>query len=222
MEDHPDYPQPPPFSGTRTTEIKVTNDPWTTRFGETPRQTYDKNEKHSGSQDLYSITIVSSPAVAKQPRNTPYSLAKTPSRTQHRRLNTMDKIKWGYTRCALLLAISILITWVPASVNRVYGLIHPHNPSYVLNIGSAIVLPLQGFWNTVIYFMTSMSICKSLWNGRASRRQRKQWRDDCGPSIVYLGGGGEGDEVILKKTGDDDSIMEMSTTRSERSIEGSL
>ena len=36
-------------------------------------------------------------------------------------------------------AASILITWVPASINRVYGLRYPTDPSYVLNVMSAIV-----------------------------------------------------------------------------------
>lgn len=72
-------------------------------------------------------------------------------------------IKLAYTKVAMLFAISILITWVPSSVNRIYGLRYPKQPSYALNIGSAIVLPLQGFWNTVIYFTTSIAICKEVW-----------------------------------------------------------
>lgn len=38
-----------------------------------------------------------------------------------RRPNSMDQVKWEYSKTALLFAISILITWVPASVNRIYG-----------------------------------------------------------------------------------------------------
>lgn len=83
----------------------------------------------------------------------------------------MDKIKWAYTKCAMLFATSILITWVPATVNRVYGLRYPESPSFALNIGSAIVLPLQGFWNTVIYFATSLSICTNVWVRFRSRKQ---------------------------------------------------
>lgn len=62
-----------------------------------------------------------------------------------RNASSLDKIKWAYTKVAMLFCISILITWVPASVNRVYGLRFPDRPSFILNIGSAIVLPLQGF-----------------------------------------------------------------------------
>lgn len=44
----------------------------------------------------------------------------------------MDKIRWQYTKTALLFTISILITWIPASINRVQGLTHPHQPNYYM------------------------------------------------------------------------------------------
>jgi hypothetical protein len=48
---------------------------------------------------------------------------------------------------------------VPSTVNRVYSLVHPDHPLYVLNLISALVLPLQGFWNAMIYIATSWSQC---------------------------------------------------------------
>jgi hypothetical protein len=112
------------------------------------------------------------------------------SSTFPRRPSAIDKIKWAYTKCALLFAASILITWVPASVNRVHGLQYPKHPSFVLNVGSAIVLPLQGFWNTVIYFTTSLGICRNVW---------RKWR------VARIGGerndGFENLEVIRMNVG---------------------
>lgn len=101
----------------------------------------------------------------------------------------MDKIKYAYTRVAILFCTSILITWVPASINRVYGLRHPDTPNFGLNAASAVVLPLQGFWNTVIYFVTSLGI----WRGvverwREKRRVRKGRGKEKGVEIVHLGG----------------------------------
>jgi hypothetical protein len=118
----------------------------------------------------------------------------------------MDKVKWSYTKVAMLFAISILVTWVPASVNRIYGLRYPSDPSFVLNIGSALVLPLQGFWNTVIYFTTSLSVCKGIW-----ARFRGRMETDAGKSgmlgIVYLG----------RRDKETDSMVELSTHRDDAS-----
>jgi hypothetical protein len=32
-----------------------------------------------------------------------------------------------------------------------------------LDLASSLVLPLQGFWNTLIYIVTSLPACKALW-----------------------------------------------------------
>ncbi|KAE8445391.1 hypothetical protein EG329_013404 [Mollisiaceae sp. DMI_Dod_QoI] len=86
----------------------------------------------------------------------------------------MDEVKYKYTKCAGLFAISILVTWVPSSFNRVYGIVHPNGEwIYALNIASAVVLPLQGFWNFVIFFSTSVPICKLVWADIRSGRRAK-------------------------------------------------
>ncbi|XTI84913.1 hypothetical protein V2W45_211194 [Cenococcum geophilum] len=66
---------------------------------------------------------------------------------------------WGYAKVAMLMFVALFIVWVPSTVNRVYSLVHPDNPLYVLNLMSALVLPLQGFWNAMIYIATSWSQC---------------------------------------------------------------
>lgn len=74
------------------------------------------------------------------------------------RLKHMDPVKLAYLRTSFVFAISILVTWTPSSINRVYTLIYPDKASYGLNIAAAVVLPLQGVWNAVIYFTTSWKI----------------------------------------------------------------
>jgi len=140
----------------------------------TPTTAYTHPDKGEKDIDNYTITISAKMCAASNPKTTRRLLAwpKRPS--------TMDKVKWAYFKVAMLFAVSILITWVPASVNRVYGLRYPENPSYALNIGSAIVLPLQGFWNTVIYFTTSLTICKKVF-GRV--RDGKEEKDSDGPRM---------------------------------------
>ena len=58
---------------------------------------------------------------------------------------------------------------IPASINRIYGVIRPNNPSFGLNYASSFVFPLQGFWNVIVYVITSRTACKNLW---ASMRGR--------------------------------------------------
>ncbi|KAI9681430.1 MAG: hypothetical protein M1817_002714 [Caeruleum heppii] len=74
-----------------------------------------------------------------------------------------NKAAWSYTRIAFFFFVALLVTWVPSSVNRVYGLVHPTKFNFPLNYTSSLVLPLQGFWNAIIYILTSLPACKALW-----------------------------------------------------------
>lgn len=70
---------------------------------------------------------------------------------------------WAYTKCAILFFTALLITWIPSSANRVYSFVHPDTTLPPLEFMSAFVLPLQGFWNAIIYIVTSWSACRDLW-----------------------------------------------------------
>ncbi len=70
---------------------------------------------------------------------------------------------WSYTKCAILFFSVLLITWIPSSGNRVYSMINGGDVSRPLFFASAFVLPLQGFWNAIIYMVTSWAACRSLW-----------------------------------------------------------
>ncbi len=58
------------------------------------------------------------------------------------------------------------IPQVPSSINRVYSLIHPSLVSVGFTYASGIVLPLMGFWNSVIYITTSWTAVRMLFSGR--------------------------------------------------------
>ena len=73
----------------------------------------------------------------------------------------------AYTHVAILLFIIMVIYWVPSTVNRAYSFNHP--PSFGLNLAAASVLPLQGFFNCIIYCFTSRSQLKEIW---CSARER--------------------------------------------------
>ncbi|KAI1101470.1 hypothetical protein F4804DRAFT_10306 [Jackrogersella minutella] len=71
------------------------------------------------------------------------------------RLNRMDPVKLAYLRTSFVFAISVFVTWTPSSINRVHDLVYAETASFALNLASAVVLPLQGVWNAVIFFSTS-------------------------------------------------------------------
>ncbi|KAI1909545.1 hypothetical protein LOZ12_005867 [Ophidiomyces ophidiicola] len=60
----------------------------------------------------------------------------------------------AYTKLASLYFLSLLVTWVPATTNRIYIFIHPR-PNYALLFASGTGVALQGFWNGIIFFTTS-------------------------------------------------------------------
>ncbi|EGD87854.1 hypothetical protein H112_04324 [Trichophyton rubrum D6] len=68
---------------------------------------------------------------------------------------------WAYSKFALLFFCSLLVTWVPASLNRVYSFVEPNKPSNVLTYVASLVLPLQGFWNSLVYAAVSSSAISS-------------------------------------------------------------
>ncbi|KAK4120623.1 hypothetical protein N657DRAFT_579336 [Parathielavia appendiculata] len=80
-----------------------------------------------------------------------------------RRRNFGSEASWAYSKCAILFFSVLLITWIPSSGNRVYSLVNRGEVSRPLFFASAFVLPLQGFWNAIIYVFTSWAACKSLW-----------------------------------------------------------
>ena len=84
-------------------------------------------------------------------------------RTRRRNVHDTHSATWSYTKCAILFFAALLITWIPSSGNRVYSLINGGATSKPLFFASAFVLPLQGFWNAIIYIVTSWAACKSLW-----------------------------------------------------------
>jgi hypothetical protein len=71
------------------------------------------------------------------------------------RLKRFDPVKMAYLRTSFIFGCAVLITWSPSSVNRLYSLSHRGRISFELSVASGCVLPLQGVWNSIIYFSTS-------------------------------------------------------------------
>lgn len=158
----------------KTTEVSVTTEvmaPNAIHLQPMGRQAPDVNSPQD-TNGAYSVTIsadTSSGDIADvvlpiQQQQTRTSMQvppvqRNPARRRNRELNNAA---WQYTKCALLFFTAILITWIPSSANRVYAVFHTKHSSVPLEFMSAFVLPLQGFWNALIYMVTSWGACKSL------------------------------------------------------------
>lgn len=67
---------------------------------------------------------------------------------------------WGYFKVAFLMFAALFVVWVPSTVNRLQQFINKDKSIFGLNLASALVLPLQGFWNAMIYTSTTWPECK--------------------------------------------------------------
>ncbi|KAF4456262.1 hypothetical protein F53441_1556 [Fusarium austroafricanum] len=94
-----------------------------------------------------------------------------------------DEAAMSYAKCALLFFTAMLITWIPASANRLYVLIDG-KASVQLGYLSAFVLPLQGFWNALIYYYTSRAACKQAIASLRTGRRRLEESDPNGSSFA--------------------------------------
>ncbi|GES65641.1 cAMP receptor-like protein [Aspergillus terreus] len=126
--------------------------------------------------DPYSITIEGG---ARIERNG--SLGYEPARYDEqewlaqRRASGPDasQAAWVYTKYAMLFFIALIITWVPSTINRVYALAFPDAFNFPLNYIASFVLPLQGFWNSIIYVSISWPAFKATFQDwRSGRKQR--------------------------------------------------
>ena len=88
-----------------------------------------------------------------------------------------SRATWSYTKCAVLFFTAMLVTWIPSSANRVYSVLNPGEVSMVLEYLSSFVLPLQGFWNGIIYAVISWEACKMLFEDKLSRSQRPSFHE---------------------------------------------
>ncbi|OBT87670.1 hypothetical protein VE02_02744 [Pseudogymnoascus sp. 03VT05] len=90
------------------------------------------------------------------------STAKVKAKKEKREVNAADRAAWAYLKCAFFFFTAMLLTWVPATANRIATLIDPTLVSFPLNITEAILLPLQGFFNAMIYIAISTDACNYL------------------------------------------------------------
>jgi hypothetical protein len=128
---------------------------------------YSYTEKSLPGQDERKYSVSNAP-IASHMRNSERSNLYP---TRRYAVMEANNAAWGYTKVAVLFFVAMMVTWIPSSANRVYSVVHPGDISLGLEFASAFVLPLQGFWNAIIYATTSLPACKQLWNQIRDRKR---------------------------------------------------
>lgn len=157
------YPRPQPAAGKNNYTVTVsTSQP---NLQNQTRYSYTEKPLPGPGERKYSEPNV--PNSAHAPNSDRPNLYRT------RRYAAMEanNAAWSYTKVAVLFFIAMMVTWIPSSANRVYSVVHPGKVSLGLEFASAFVLPLQGFWNALIYATTSLPACQQVW---AQIRDRKR------------------------------------------------
>lgn len=157
-----------PFEGTVTTEIDVTTHVRRTESPSSMRRPSDGEmpihgiqSQRGGDYDPYTVNIEVGPRDKRQ--NSAPELFRMRTLTRNAALNEANADAWLYARVAFLFFCALLISWVPSSINRVYSLAHPDRLNFGLNYIETLVLPLQGFFNAIVYIITSQTACRNLW-----------------------------------------------------------
>jgi len=125
-------------------------------FSRTP--THSNTSSWTSRRTRYTTSITG-------PSNSPLSSLLSPRPCQMN-INAMRGAQ-AYAQVAILLFIVMVVYWVPSTVNRLYSFNHP--PNFELSVAAAALLPLQGFFNCVIYCFTSRSQLKGIWRNAKAR-----------------------------------------------------
>ncbi|KAJ5594728.1 G protein coupled receptor family protein [Penicillium hispanicum] len=145
-----------PFVNTMT-EVKITHEERPIVQDAGPHGILDLGT----DQDLYAVQVEAHPQKLQPQSHMPDAL-RVRSITRNAAEQAQNQEAWLYARVAFLFFLVLMITWIPTSVNRVYAIVDPAGMNFPLNYVAAFVFPLQAFWNTVIYVITSQAACRKL------------------------------------------------------------
>ncbi|KAL9098730.1 MAG: hypothetical protein Q9163_005660, partial [Psora crenata] len=133
--------------------------------------------------EQYTVNIDSPPISRRPPM--PRS-ATSVQYKKNRAAVEANRAAWGYTKVSILFFLSLLVTWVPSSANRLYALAYPGRTNAGLAYIAGIVLSLMGFWNSVIYLVTSRAACEALLVNIFTRKNAQRHTADNSPTRVPL------------------------------------
>jgi hypothetical protein len=214
-----------PSSSSRTTEVRITSEvnPDATPGRAKPTESEETSEP-APPRPSYQVTISSNSRLANHgpstgalgsptprdisngPRAVSASRNLTTGRMKRRAAFEANNAAWSYAKIAILFSTAMLVTWIPSSANRVYSVIHRGEQSIPLEYLSAFVLPLQGFWNAVIYIVFSRAACKVLFEDMFCPHRKAKAAPTAFPRMAPIH---RGTMWSRKGRGDRDSIAEL-------------
>ncbi|KOS22860.1 Cyclic AMP receptor-like protein A [Escovopsis weberi] len=184
------------FYGTVITEVQVVHSaalptkpesahlPSSTTAATTTAQTSSRYPFESASapdlaeisrNQFYSSVTTSTPRHPPQPSLWSRSVRAIRSLTNQ--FHVSDPIKRAYLRTSFLFAISVLVTWIPSSLNRIHSWRFKESP-YPFHVATAAVLPLQGLWNGIIFFVTSWRALRRWWQNGGAQDDEAAMNED--------------------------------------------
>lgn len=133
-------------------------------------------ERQKGLAQYYS-SVTSAPPRRRGLLLSPFRRAARAVNSAAAKFVIDDPVKRAYLRTSLLFALSVLVTWIPSSLNRIHGWLSGASP-YEFHVATASVLPLQGLWNAIIFFVTSWTTVRDRLRGKSAadedaRHQRR-------------------------------------------------
>ena len=143
-----------PFAGTITTDIEIV-------FSEQSSENQQYNDiglQEQGKKTPYTVVVQGTNYDSKSRPG----LFRLPTQTRNAALAEDNAEAWLYARVAFLYFLAMIICWIPASINRLVSVIKPNDNIYGLNEAAIIGLPLQGFLNGLVYYVSSQTAIKNL------------------------------------------------------------
>ncbi|CAD6448877.1 5b588a3d-5b50-4c68-802b-8cd30523de75 [Sclerotinia trifoliorum] len=185
-----------PFANTITTEIEIIYE----------ERSIVKDASDQGISenvlpcDQYVVDIQATPQQQYQQQDTQvYQMRRMRSLTREVAQSETNPEAWLYARVAILFFIAMIITWVPASVNRIWQMADPSAINFSLNYIESLMLSLQGVWNVIVYVITSQTACQRLAYQLFPRSSRKKTRLPSGSPERYPSGGKQRLESVASK-----------------------
>jgi len=143
-----------------------------TSFSE-PYATMKTTEVHVASEVIYPIDLSELGRSQSRPSNGPQMYSVHVSSDKK---GELASAAWSYTKVAILFFTAMLVTWIPSSANRLYSIRHPGEIVPAFEFAAAFVIPLQGFWNAIIYVTTSWKACRKFFTTNPFRGAYNQAR----------------------------------------------
>ncbi|KAF4464747.1 G coupled receptor like [Fusarium albosuccineum] len=125
----------------------------------TPHVSFDEPPPPIQTAPSQYFSTVTSPAGNRARQESPLRRITSATNNAVNKFVIEDPIKRAYLRTSFLFALSVLVTWIPSSLNRIHSWLVGTSP-YEYHVATAAVLPLQGLWNAVIFFVTSATPMK--------------------------------------------------------------